>query len=565
MSVGRLATALILTVIMLLPSVATSQNPVRIAPFEETSIYLNETIIGDTLANGARRDPDAVYVLQRGKIYLANALMRNTGWTIRIKANDSVGTTDKPIVFLYPNPTTQLPPGQLIDMRGDAVISNLLISGYFELLPENVSGLQGGLIQTSAAGLNLTIDSCILLNTNGNHVRTNSAPRNVLITNCVFGNMGYLGRSNLGAGKAIDLRAGSVDTMLVLNCTFVNWQDRIIRHFSSTANIGFLRFEHNTMVNGMSYHGLLSLGRMGYRGIIRDNLFVDGFALGQDSDAVRQAEFTDSDEKDAFDGPRMTWIFSVPNDSTQWTVDHNFYEVTAAGQSFYDSASILPIVADPPLVVGSPLTYHINGRIADSTTAFQLTDATLPNVPDLMVAMMKWYRRPAAPPDSGSGKTKVTTTWKSQFDFDRRGYQYFSDTLDCAYSTGNALYTAGLGGYPVGDLNWFPSRKAAWLADPISSVAAGGQVPAAFSLSQNYPNPFNPSTHIDFTLATAAKVTLEVFDVLGRHVATLITGENRGAGKHSVTFNAAGLASGVYLYRLSTGTAVATAKMMLLK
>jgi hypothetical protein len=556
---------LILALLFLLPEGAWSQNPVRVPPFTGTN-YLNTYIMGDTLATGARRDSNAVYVLTRGGQYLSNAIIRNYGWTLRLKANDTTAGVSKPVVYLYPAAVGGNPPGNFVEFRGDVTVKNIIISGIFEPDTGAISKMQGSLFNATAAGFNITLDSCMLTNTNGNHVRTDAAPRTVRITNCTFANMGYLGRSNLGAGKAIDVRGGSVDSLIMVNNTFVNWQDRIIRHFSSTAEIKYLRFEHNTCVNGMSYHGLLSLGRMGRRAIIQDNLFMDAFAAGQDTDAVRQAEFTDSGEKDAFGFPRMTWVISVPNDTTQWIVKNNYYRVTPAGQAFYDSASILPIVANPALTVGKPLTYHINARIgADSATAFRTTTADMPKAPKVMTELMKWYRRAVPPPDSGAAKTKATGTWKPKYDYDRHVYQYYRDTLDCAYATSNAIYTAATGGYPVGDLNWFPTRYTSWKSDAVSDVALqGGEVPAVFSLSQNYPNPFNPSTRISFTVPKESAVSLEVYDMLGRLVSTLVN-EVKRPGEYTVDYNAAQLSSGVYFYRLSAGGQMYAHKMMLLK
>ncbi|MEJ5263665.1 MAG: T9SS type A sorting domain-containing protein, partial [Ignavibacterium sp.] len=93
--------------------------------------------------------------------------------------------------------------------------------------------------------------------------------------------------------------------------------------------------------------------------------------------------------------------------------------------------------------------------------------------------------------------------------------------------------------------------------------------PKEFSLAQNYPNPFNPSTSIDFALAVDSRVTLKVFDVLGQEVMTLING-NYTAGSHKVNFDASGLNSGVYVYRIdATGndgkTFSASRKMILNK
>jgi hypothetical protein len=90
--------------------------------------------------------------------------------------------------------------------------------------------------------------------------------------------------------------------------------------------------------------------------------------------------------------------------------------------------------------------------------------------------------------------------------------------------------------------------------------------PLTFSLEQNYPNPFNPSTNINFTLPSATQVTLEVFNMLGQKVATLIKNESMSVGNHSQTFDASNLSSGLYIYRISTGSSfVQSKKMMLIK
>ena len=89
-------------------------------------------------------------------------------------------------------------------------------------------------------------------------------------------------------------------------------------------------------------------------------------------------------------------------------------------------------------------------------------------------------------------------------------------------------------------------------------------VPHSFSLSQNYPNPFNPATTINFSLPASTHVTLNVFDILGREVATLVD-EDEPAGVNSVRFDASRLSSGVYYYRVMAGSFVAVKQMLLLR
>ncbi len=89
-------------------------------------------------------------------------------------------------------------------------------------------------------------------------------------------------------------------------------------------------------------------------------------------------------------------------------------------------------------------------------------------------------------------------------------------------------------------------------------------IPLQFSLEQNYPNPFNPSTTIEYTIPEGGFVTLKIFDILGKEVATLVNEQN-DAGKHKVEFHATGLNSGVYFYKIENGNSVETKKFILLK
>ena len=116
-------------------------------------------------------------------------------------------------------------------------------------------------------------------------------------------------------------------------------------------------------------------------------------------------------------------------------------------------------------------------------------------------------------------------------------------------------------GFALGDLNWFPTQKAAWLLTYVKQVAG---IPEEYSLSQNYPNPFNPTTTIEFSIPKQSNVVLKIFNVLGQEVATLVS-DTKAPGRYTVDFDAAKLASGAYIYRLTADNVVKVNKMLLMK
>ena len=105
-----------------------------------------------------------------------------------------------------------------------------------------------------------------------------------------------------------------------------------------------------------------------------------------------------------------------------------------------------------------------------------------------------------------------------------------------------------------------------WTLDLPEAVAAEEEpeVPGAFQLHQNYPNPFNPATTITFEAPAASNVRIQVFDMAGRLVATVVDGQYE-AGLHRVVWDASRHASGLYHYRMEAGAVVQTKSMTLIR
>ena len=135
--------------------------------------------------------------------------------------------------------------------------------------------------------------------------------------------------------------------------------------------------------------------------------------------------------------------------------------------------------------------------------------------------------------------------------------------LDTTTGANGTLCSSGLTGF--GDIAVATYNDALPTSiDHAPNPEEQDQLPSRVALWQNYPNPFNPTTVIGFELPAGGEVRLEVYDMLGRRIATLVDG-HREAGRHSATFEAGNLASGIYIYHITAGQYTATRRMTLVK
>ncbi len=150
----------------------------------------------------------------------------------------------------------------------------------------------------------------------------------------------------------------------------------------------------------------------------------------------------------------------------------------------------------------------------------------------------------------------VSTTESVDFPKDGTWYDFFGNT-EIEVSGEQTQVTLEPGEYKLWTSTEFDIV-------PVSSELEEYNAPTQFTLYQNYPNPFNPSTTINYDVAKTGLVTLEVYNMLGQKVASLIN-ETKSEGSYSVKFDASGLSSGMYFARLTAGNIIHTQKMMLLK
>ncbi len=164
---------------------------------------------------------------------------------------------------------------------------------------------------------------------------------------------------------------------------------------------------------------------------------------------------------------------------------------------------------------------------------------------------------------------------------------FFADTSNgwAAISSGGIIHTTDGGnswiiqrsdtsGYPVINSLYILNKNNGWAVGNgivlhttnggVTAIDNPSPQPSAFRLFQNYPNPFNPTTIIQYAIGNRQYVTLKIYDMLGREVASLVNA-NKQSGNYSISFNASNLASGVYFYKLTAGSFISIKKMLLVK
>jgi hypothetical protein len=160
--------------------------------------------------------------------------------------------------------------------------------------------------------------------------------------------------------------------------------------------------------------------------------------------------------------------------------------------------------------------------------------------------------------------TTVAGEWQTLvFDFANEATGTAAINFASIYTMASIFFNFGTEGSAAGEQTYFWDDLAFGDGEP-TSIDNISTLPTGVTLSQNYPNPFNPTTNIQFELPENTQVRLEVFNMVGQLVATLID-DFRSAGSHEVSFDAATFSSGIYLYRLQAGNTVMMRKMTLLK
>ncbi len=490
------------------------------------------------------------------------------------------------------SPTMQPPiiSGAIADPNatGGMTCNKDLLVKNIDLEIGNASGGSGGWAWFNFSGPNmrLEVENCIMEHTWWTWVGGPPANTSIFFTNDYFVNLdGHSCRRN---GGVVDFNSGSAftqDTLSVQNCTHVNTQGTLYK-FRGGYTINRAIFNHNNFIDCAGYVIMNSGDQTNLS--ITNNIYVNcqlqaycpfrgvwDVDPGADTTEIGlvnllvDSTFTTNvgthgvyvDRNLAFWDSSLSNILPTlntnkVNGSTEWA-SQMITMNTRTANMFADKATY-------PLL--------INGTWYDQLPTFANTDILF----STQLGVVKAYAIAAV--DTGY-KTPMPS-WRQASNPEASNFVHadWPIPIDLSY-TDTDLLTAGLGGFPIGDLGWFPTQYASWKAQEAAELATiqgvldgsihvGVQAtqapPQKFQLEQNYPNPFNPTTTIGYQLPALSDVAMKVYDVLGREVATLVDGRQT-AGSHVVEFSADKLPSGIYFYSITAGAFHQARKMVLLK
>ncbi len=512
---------------------------------------LSRFILGDTTATGERNNINRVYRLKRGEVYLQDG-KTYFDFPVKIIADDDESTRP-PVIAPYPLEDGSIPRITFYFYK-DALLKNI----YFYGIAPNGQRATWDRAIIIADSAKVTLDHCITAGFRAAGIANIGENSSLFAKDCIWRN---IFDSREFGGQFFFNYGSYMDTISVVNCTVFFGSSYFLCNAREYAN--YVRFEHNTLfINKINpfYTPYLS------NADIKNNLFFAPASAGE-TPSEREGGWYDWDNQ----RESVFSIDTIPSDmATQHGIteaerrivfSHNAYFFPQKLKDYWDSIDTLyaPVfMNDRTTAMFNDDTNYPYLDADNNIEADPGFDESIMTLVDSLYDYVKALRE--------GGELRI-------YFYNPNHQPLFPPEWPLpeklTYSN-QTLLTASSEGLPLGDLNWYPDKKAEWekLQTAIKHQDNPGVV-KEFTLEQNYPNPFNPSTTIKFTLHKSGMVKLVVYDMLGREVKTLVNGKKM-AGEYQVTWDGVDnsgkkVASGLYYYRLESKNFRQTRKMLMLK
>ena len=456
------AAVIVALVSVILTSGLFAQTYLDVPPNLTDKDYLNNVIYGDTTATGERVAADRVYRLETGGIYYYNNPIVTDGWDLKIVGADSEAEFDKAIILTGKNDQGALPP-RFAAVQGDILFKNIYFSGI-DVDDRAIADLT----RCYKDGAIIEMDNCYVeWPRQYGACRVYSSNTSAYITNCYFKN--FTSTGGPFNGKILQFEHNPVNEIIMQNNTIVNCQAPMVSVRFNTVN--YFKFDHNTVVNTMKWPFHFEYWT---NGEVTNNVFFNTSSFGENA-----ADASSQDQEGQMFG--VINLFPVPDSLLAQT------GLTAESERMMDVRNNL---------------FTFDQDVKDYLAKWWATDSVRQGI-WMNERTQSWVDDDAgypflnveAPIDEDIGFVAYATAdslikkadqWRTDgqkttwFWVDDDGDKVSNTTdrpHDLTYSTASASYTAADGGFPLGDLNWYPGKKTEWenYVPPVPLIAVDAE------------------------------------------------------------------------------------------
>jgi len=541
--------------------IASAQTVLEVPATDAVGIPIVNGLIkyveADTSASGEQLHD--IYKLERGKTYFYNEspVFKNPITLIA----DEPGTTDAtkpPKILITADDEGGTPYEHCITTFADLTVKNIAFSTT--TIDESYSWANTILLQSD--GLRIVLEGCHFELT-GWGILEAAVDNTVFILNkCHLRNATVIPSGDEWCPFFMEVDVGSIDSVIVRNCTFFNLQGSVI-NIGQQNLVKYLLFDHNTMVNIVK--GFSTEINAHLNSTFTNNIFYNTTVHGA------LIEDVESGAGDHVPGAVVTVDTLISNepgaDPASFVMNEADRIMTVKNNAYFFSQGVTDYWTE------FAATLMPNPWMDTRTQAMFDNDTDWPNFveennvnvdpvfanfggTDGMVAQMRNHRNGEAFGFWGWDPDSVL--------YPDIHWAFLQWPLPEDFS-----YTAAItstDGFHVGSLVYYPAELLQYEQD-LTGVGDEeiDNVPQNFTLEQNYPNPFNPTTNIRFGLDIASEISLKIYNVKGQLVKTVVDKAVTSSGVHTYEVNMSDLTSGIYFYQLQKENATLTNKLTLMK
>jgi len=532
------------------------------AQFRQKYDVIFQTISKD-IPNRTQGD-GTVYLLKRNHVYVVASTITPDGMDLHIKGEDGQGRMP---LILHDNP-----PGSGVQGRAWLQAKHNIYLENFEYdarNPDNSFGNRS--IDFRGPDSRIIVKGCRFTNERGGNLAIEAAGlrAKLYVYDCIFGNAGHP-MSFGGNGRAIDIRltatSGNLDTVVFKNNTIYNLTDRVVRSMGEVCS--YMEFDHNTIVNNEGVHGCVQLGNS-KEAVVTNNIFANPLILGNRKHSIGNARGEQTQQPTDKNHADAAFAIITHNGLVgRLATEGGVKGITVRNNNIFFKQEFLDLWTANPQIFDSPTV-----RVASDAVREYLTGGTEAQMSITEELPFDWN-------DMEAGNLGSVSSYKDLVVFLREFCEDPARTLysenwsvifphewNAAYPTSSRSYTAADGGFPLGDLNWFPDDKAKWMTSATKSAVKAAEMPAVgIEINRVYPNPFGIEAKIDFSLFADQNVEIAVCNMNGQKLRIIKSGYLQ-QGEYEVTWdgkdgNGNVQSIGIYLVVISGSSGNISTKLM---